>query len=55
MHGLSSDHRHLELTFSNDCSWDINIVKITTTAWQRINILNIIISVIGVLRYIMQD
>ena len=27
------DHRHLGITFSNDCSWNI-----TNTAWQRINI-----------------
>lgn len=33
-----SDHRHLGITFSNDYSLDIHIVKITTTAWQRINI-----------------
>ena len=33
------DHRHLGITFSNDCSWNIHIVKITNTAWQRINIL----------------
>ena len=33
------DHRHLGITFSNDRSWNIHIVKITTTAWQPINIL----------------
>ena len=33
------DHRHLGITFSNGCIWNIHIVKITNTAWQRINIL----------------
>ena len=32
-------HKHLELTFSNDLTWDVHIASITSIAWKRIGTL----------------
>ena len=32
-------HKHLGLTFSNDCTWHEHLAQIKTKAWQRINIM----------------
>ena len=32
-------HKHLGLTFNNDCTWHEHITEITSKAWKRINIL----------------
>ena len=35
----TSSHKHLGLTFSNNCSWNEHISNITATAWTRLNLL----------------
>ena len=32
-------HKHLGLTFTNDCTWHEHLAQIKTKAWQRINIM----------------
>ena len=33
-------HKHLGLTFTNDCTWHEHLAQIKTKAWQRINIMH---------------
>ena len=35
----STGHKHLEVTFSNTCSWTEHIAKLTESAWLRLNLL----------------
>ena len=39
-------HKHLGLTFSNDCTWHEHLAQIKTKAWQRINIMRKLKSVL---------
>ena len=32
-------HKHLGLTFTNDCTWHEHLAQIKTKAWQRISIM----------------
>ena len=34
-----TSHKHLDLTFSNDCTWHEHLDYIKTKAWNRINIM----------------
>ena len=35
----ASSHKHLGLTFSNNCNWAEHINNITAAAWTRLNVL----------------
>ncbi|MCG7875096.1 MAG: reverse transcriptase family protein [Candidatus Thiodiazotropha endolucinida] len=35
----TSEHKHLGLTFSNNCNWDLHIRNISEKAWTRLNLL----------------
>lgn len=40
--GNTNNHKHLGLTFSNNCNWTEHISNITTAAWTRLNLLRVL-------------